>query len=123
MRIEPEEDARRILYSNEYNVRFFDSSRFGLCFGVNRAEMAQIIMFSPDLYDLPPAVFIGVAAHELAHLFLKHFQDNDNYHQKEQEADQQAIKWGFERELRISQVITDKVEKLIRSRFPGWGAV
>jgi len=116
MRIEPEEDARKILFSNEYDPMFEATSNAGICMGINKRENTQVIFFNPDLFLMPKGVFMGIAAHELAHLFLKHWKDHDG-DRKEEEADEQAAKWGFERQLTIAGIVLRKLNNELISRF------
>jgi len=63
----------------------------------------NLIIFSPQIVKRTKPSAIYTIAHELAHAFLGHGITGgsmDMLREREIEADQQVIKWGFEKELK-----------------------
>ena len=64
-------------------------------------HLLWLICITPDLFNDPIECILYLIAHELAHAFLDHDLSQEDK-AKEIEADRQAIKWGFEKELRAT---------------------
>ena len=62
-----------------------------------------IVCLGQDFHKKPKSQALYTIAHELAHVYLEHMSIGNSFEhlsKREIEADRQAIKWGFEYELR-----------------------
>jgi len=78
---------------------------YGFSCAPRRVRRKYISLNEKELIKLPDRAIIGVIAHELAHITLKHYrmtceQMCDFYLLFEYEADDLACKWGFKDEVR-----------------------
>jgi hypothetical protein len=78
---------------------------YGLSWAPRRVRRKYILLNERELIKLPDRAIIGVIAHELAHIALKHYrmtceQMSNFYLLFEYEADDLACKWGFKEEVR-----------------------
>ena len=81
---------------------FFSSFKQEPVEGDEIREYAKVIYLSPRLEEKKLDLMIGIVAHELAHVYLRHNligSSMDEYERQEKEADDLIIKWGFTEEL------------------------
>ena len=66
------------------------------------AKGNRVIYFSPRLENEPLVVIVGVVAHELAHIALKHSiaPPRKEYAEQEKEVSEALCNWGFEKEVK-----------------------
>ena len=66
-------------------------------------EVVQLDVDEMNRNRLSRAARMGVIAHEMAHLFLGHLDQqgisDDEAEKAEREADQKAVEWGFQNEI------------------------
>ena len=65
-------------------------------------EEVTFICFTSDLCNLDESKIVYIIAHEFAHAFLGH--DGTGSCEIELQTDQKVIDWGFEKELRESEI-------------------
>ena len=100
----PWDDLKTIAY--ERNIHFIVSTR-NTVISLNPILYAQgkgdmvLVMFTTNFSKLHNHEIRYVIAHELAHVFLKHY-DKTRWkgEQSEEEADRQVIAWGLEKEVK-----------------------
>ncbi len=64
-----------------------------------RGQRLKIVIFSHESMYMPFDAIKGEIAHELVHIFLEHDPAHDDYDKKEDEVNEVAKKWGFEKEI------------------------
>jgi hypothetical protein len=91
---------------NTRNLFFFWSGSLAMVQAVNFTEGKPAIFcyFSDRLLQKSDSIVRGAIAHELSHIISRHYEDEVQQLQTvgamEDEADQRAIEWGFEFEIR-----------------------
>jgi len=112
----PEDDYRQLVDSIDLFQWFIPHHRVGAWiqpFGVTHpgekigdietAPLAVVLYLSPALEDprIDQEVLIGIVAHELAHIVLRHrtiTTTDDEYDSQEKEANKRLSDWGFSEE-------------------------
>jgi len=59
----------------------------------------KIVIFTHESMYMPFDAIKGEIAHELVHIFSEHDVNNDDYDKREDEIDEVAKEWGFEKEI------------------------
>ena len=64
-----------------------------------KSERLKIVVFNHASMYMPFDAIKGEIAHELVHIFLDHDPVHDDYDKREDEVDEVAKEWGFEKEI------------------------
>jgi hypothetical protein len=94
--------------------------------GRELAPYAKVLYLSPDLETAAYDIGLAVAAHELAHLSLKHkVLTGAEYDQQEEEAWERVNQWGFGAEAKKHAAMIKRrqtnEQRFIEKMTAGWG--
>lgn len=100
----PDEDLNYLLYELNIDVVQVCANTVFKARHFNNSETVYVC-FESGLCDFSQSKIIYIIAHEFAHAFLGHSAtDPDITKECEIQADEQVIKWGFEKELKRSRM-------------------
>jgi hypothetical protein len=100
----PWDDLKTIAY--ERNINFIATTKSTaislepILYNQGKGDMV-LVVFVANFSKLPPHEIRYIIAHELAHVFLGHYNRNHwRGEESERDADRQVIAWGLEEELK-----------------------